>query len=475
MAQLVKIAGVQMDIALGRVEENLARITQHFHETAAAGALLTVFPECAISGYCFHDLAEARGYSQPVPGPATEQLAGVCRELSAYLIVGMLERDGERIYNASVLIGPAGVIGKYRKIHLPYLGVDRFTTPGEKASEVFPCGPLRVGMNICYDGSFPESARCLALEGADLIALPTNWPPGGESTADYIINARAIENQVYYLAVNRVGDERGFHFIGKSRLSRPQGGDLAALLDDAPGILYGEIDLEVARNKHLVRVPGAHEIHRFNDRRPELYGRLTQPVDDTSAAIEAERGVLHRQMWAPWRLDYITNPSSPSTPRPEPPRPVQTAAPSSAPPSFIARAAVSDPACDCENLVVYRSPLTITILNRYPYNNGHLLVSPLIQKGRLEELTPAERTECIEVITKMTGVLSRCLNAEGFNIGLNLGRVAGAGVPGHLHWHIVPRWNGDTNFMPAVAGARVIPQSLDALWQILTDAIKQEG
>jgi ATP adenylyltransferase len=112
----------------------------------------------------------------------------------------------------------------------------------------------------------------------------------------------------------------------------------------------------------------------------------------------------------------------------------------------------------------------VIILNRFPYNNGHLLVAPLAHKGRLDELNEAEHVDLQRLIAKYTALFERLMKAEGFNVGLNLGKVAGAGLPGHLHWHVVPRWHGDTNFMPAVAGLRVIPQALDALWEMLREA-----
>ncbi len=113
----------------------------------------------------------------------------------------------------------------------------------------------------------------------------------------------------------------------------------------------------------------------------------------------------------------------------------------------------------------------MVVLNRYPYNNGHLLVAPQRHVGELHEMTPEEHIECISLLARLTCLYRERINAEGFNIGLNLGRAAGAGLPGHLHWHLVPRWAGDTNFMPALAGTRVIPQSLDALWEMLKGAL----
>jgi predicted amidohydrolase len=168
-------------------------------------------------------------------------------------------------------------VGSYRKLHLPMLGIDRFTTPGDRPLGVWQAGDVRVGMNICYDGSFPEASRVMALEGAELIALPTNWPPAAECFARHTIITRAMENHVYYMSVNRVGTERGFSFIGISMICDPTGGVLATADHRAEAILYADVDPAWARNKHLVREPGKHEIHRFRDRRPEMYGRVVAP------------------------------------------------------------------------------------------------------------------------------------------------------------------------------------------------------
>jgi ATP adenylyltransferase len=127
---------------------------------------------------------------------------------------------------------------------------------------------------------------------------------------------------------------------------------------------------------------------------------------------------------------------------------------------------------DCQRLIVARSKHAITVLNRYPYNNGHLLVAPLRHAARLDRLSAEETMDIAQTVTSMVSLLEKTIKAQGFNVGLNLGREAGAGLPGHLHWHIVPRWHGDTNFMPVVAGARVIPQSLEALWSSLRDGLE---
>jgi predicted amidohydrolase len=273
-----KIAAVQMDCTFADKPKNLAAIRAHLGEAAQNSARLVIFPECALPGYCFDSKAEAIPHAEPIPGPSTQALTDDCKKLNVHVVVGLLEAVGDYLYNACTLIGPAGVVATYRKIHLPFLGVDRFTTSGDQPFAVHDIGGLRVGMNICYDGSFPESARCLMLLGADLIVLPTNWPTGAISTARTLIPARAMENHVYYAAVNRVGTERGFRFIGMSRILGCTGEFLAVSENDEPAILYAEIDPEKARNKHLVNIPGEYELHRAKDRRPALYGPIVKPT-----------------------------------------------------------------------------------------------------------------------------------------------------------------------------------------------------
>jgi ATP adenylyltransferase len=171
--------------------------------------------------------------------------------------------------------------------------------------------------------------------------------------------------------------------------------------------------------------------------------------------------VGNEQLWAPWRLPYIqsSKDDSESDPRPLALLPGGDAT------CFLCRAVADSERKD--RFVVSRGKWTITVLNRYPYNNGHLLIAPQKHHARLDQLSRDEHCELAEGISRMVGLLEATIHAEGFNIGLNLGRVAGAGLPGHLHWHIVPRWGGDTNFMPVLAATHVVPQSLEALWELL--------
>jgi predicted amidohydrolase len=273
----MRIAAVQMDVTIGRVQVNVEKMISLLRKTASEAAAITIFPECSATGYCFDDLAEAREFAERIPGPITERMAAACEETGTFAVFGMLEADGAAVYNAAVLTGPRGVVGSYRKVHLPFLGADMFTTCGDRPFAVHEAGDVRVGLNICYDSAFPESSRILALAGADLIALPTNWPPGAECVAENAINTRAMENAVYYAAVNRVGTERGITFIGRSRICGPAGETLAVGGETDEQILYAEIDPARARNKRVVRIPGRHAIDRLADRRPEMYGALVEP------------------------------------------------------------------------------------------------------------------------------------------------------------------------------------------------------
>src|SRR4030042_1001827 len=129
MSDKVKIAAVQMNPAIMQNKKNLDKILSEVRTAAGNGADLIVFPECALTGYVFTSREEAIPFMETIPGPSTKELSACCKELGVYVILGLLEIDADRCYNAAVLIGPKGIIGKYRKNHLPFLGIDRFLNP----------------------------------------------------------------------------------------------------------------------------------------------------------------------------------------------------------------------------------------------------------------------------------------------------------------------------------------------------------
>ena len=272
-----RIAAVQMDVQLGKVAENLGTILSRLRDATAQGANLVVFPECALSGYGFASREEGLSSAVGTDGPEIEKIAQACAELGVHCVLGLLERDGAKLFNAAALIGPKGLVGIYRKVHLPFMGVDRFVDHGDRPFEVLDAGGIRVGIHICYDAGFPEPGRVLSLLGADLLVVPTNWPTLTECAAEHVIPARAMENTVYAIAVNRVGEESGCRFIGRSSIVDPNGSVLAFGSPDREEILVAEIDVNRARRKHIVRVPGEREVNRIGDRRPGFYGAIVAP------------------------------------------------------------------------------------------------------------------------------------------------------------------------------------------------------
>jgi len=282
MDQKVKIAGVQMEPKILETDRNLGECLELIRVTAGEGARLIVFPECTLQGYIFTSREEAIPIAEPIPGPSTDKVLAACRKLNVYVVIGLLEKDGDKCYNSAVLVGPQGLVGKHRKIHLPYLGVDCFVDHGNIPFTVYDTEVGRIGMGICYDGSFPEHARVLALQGADIVVLPANWPEKTEAVPKFYIPTRAMENHIFYAAVNRVGEERGVKFIGRSRIAYWGGRILADGKPYEKDILYAEIEPATARDKHLALVPGVYEIDAINDRRPEFYGLISQPEPNTS-------------------------------------------------------------------------------------------------------------------------------------------------------------------------------------------------
>ncbi len=274
----MKVAAVQMDIKIFDKEANLARVIAGMEEASRAGAKIVAFPECALTGYCFDTLEEAWPLAETVPGPSTEKLTAMAKRLDCTAVVGMLEREDDVLYNSAAVVDPAGVLGAYRKMHLPCLGIDQFNAVGDKPFPIFETKHGRIGINICYDCSIPEAARVPKLQGAQLLVIPTNWPWGSDSW-EHTPKVRATENHMHVVACDRVGEERGFRFCGHSQIVDFMGKVHAEAGDIEETIIYADLDLAAADDNRVVRVPGKWEFDRIAARRPEMYKVITESAD----------------------------------------------------------------------------------------------------------------------------------------------------------------------------------------------------
>lgn len=284
------LACVQTDIQFASVADNCDTVIESLQSLSGSRSAqvdLAVFPECMLTGYAFDNRDEAAEVALREDSQSIQKIVDASRRTGVALTVGLLLKSGDQLHNAALLIDGKQsdpIIGRYHKVHLPYLGVDRFVDPGRSPYRVWSL-PLadgqtaKIGMGICYDSSFPEPMRALGLAGADVIALGTNWPVAASRTAEIVPPARSMENHLYFVAANRIGHERGFDFCGLSSICGPDGVELARAEGDESTILFAEIDLATARNKRIERTAGKHVIDRFADRRPEFYGPLSDPIN----------------------------------------------------------------------------------------------------------------------------------------------------------------------------------------------------
>ena len=266
----LQVATAQISISLADKSANLNKCLHFLQLAARQHVELLVFPECALTGYVFNSFGEAFQESETVPGKSTQVLEKACREYKISAVVGLLERDGDRLYNTAVLITPQGLVGKYRKTHLICLGVDRYVSRGDELP-VFSIPQGKVGMLICYDQRFPEPARIMALNGAQVILNPSNLPEGAEAYASFLNRTRACENRVFIISTNRVGEERNVRFIGRSQIIDYSGRVLVEGSKRGEELVRAEIAPCQADLKHVVNRPGEYEFDIFRDRRPELY------------------------------------------------------------------------------------------------------------------------------------------------------------------------------------------------------------
>jgi predicted amidohydrolase len=279
------IACAQIDCILGETSTNLTKIVSSIRAAADRDAKLVMFPECALTGYAYNSLEEAIPFAETIDGPSAQVIAETCRETGVYAVVGFIEAEAGKFYNAAMLVGPDGVVGGYRKVHLPFIGIDRFLAPGDRQFNVFELPFGKVGLNICYDISFPESARVLKLMGAELVALITNWPEGAWRSPEFVASTRALENHLFFAATDRVGTERGWKFIGRSKVVDCNGDTLAEAGIEDEELLVVAIDFQQANRNRVINVAGAYEFDRLKDRRPGLYNLISEPSPADQARV----------------------------------------------------------------------------------------------------------------------------------------------------------------------------------------------
>lgn len=274
---MLRVACLQMEPRIAQKERNLAHSLALIETAARADARLVVLPELANTGYVFETRAEAFTLAENVPdGPTTRAWLEAAATHNMVIVAGITERDGDRLYNAAVVVGPTGHIGTYRKNHL--WGAEKlFFEPGNRGMPVFPIGAGRIACAICYDIWFPETFRLAALQGADLLCVPTNWVPMPQQPnnlpvmANILAMGGAHANSVFVAASDRVGHERGQPFLGNSVIVSHNGWPLAGPASaEREEIIMADLNLSDARrHRHLNEFN-----HLLRDRRTDMYDEM---------------------------------------------------------------------------------------------------------------------------------------------------------------------------------------------------------
>ncbi len=258
----MRVSVVQNDPVFGASEINIQAAIGHMESSPAD---LHVLPELFATGYNFLNAEEAASLAEDVTGRTYQAIAAFCKRVNSYVVYGFAER-ADKIYNSAAVVGPQGLVGVYRKVHL-YFRETLFFAPGNLGFPVFDLPFGKIGVMICFDWFYPESSRTLALKGAQLIAHPSNlvmpYCPDAMVT-------RCLENHVYAATADRVGSEnRGgitFTYIGTSEIVSPKGEILKRLNTTSPGTAVADIDLSLSANKRLNELNDL-----FAGRRPEAY------------------------------------------------------------------------------------------------------------------------------------------------------------------------------------------------------------
>lgn len=261
----MKIGFIQFAPRLCDLDFNIKKISSYAEQFQNADLL--VLPELCNSGYNFKSAEQAYETSEEIGSSKfIDFLESICKSNSMFIVSGFNERDGKDIYNSSVLIGPEGYIGKYRKLHL-FVNEKNYFKSGDAGLPVFDIGICKVGMLVCFDWMFPEVWRILALKGADIICHPSNLVLPG--LCQRAIPIHALTNRVFIVTANRIGTEDNLTFTGLSTISSTKGEVLYQAGSESEEIKIVDVDITSARNKQITPM---NDI--FEDRRPDQYIEL---------------------------------------------------------------------------------------------------------------------------------------------------------------------------------------------------------
>ena len=267
----MKISVYQNNPIFGEVEKNLKKAVE---DLSAIDSGLVVAPELFCTGYQFVSKNEIVQLSEEVPGGITcETMLDLAKKNNIFIVFGMVEKAGSKFYNSAIIAGPDGMIGRYRKSHL-FFDEKNFFDAGDTGFQVFNINGVCIGIMICFDWWFPESARALSLLGADIICHPANLVLPQCQKA---MLTRSLENGVFSVTANRIGSEARaskseLKFTGKSQVIAPDGKIIAKMDENYSGVVTTIIQPEEARDKKITILND-----RFADRRPELYNIITDP------------------------------------------------------------------------------------------------------------------------------------------------------------------------------------------------------
>lgn len=273
----IRVACLQMEPRIGEKTHNMARTLAMIDEAARAGANLVVLPELCNTGYVFETREEAFELAEPLPdGPSTQAWLEAAARHRMTIVAGITERDGESLFNSAVVVGPKGYIGRYRKNH-PWGAENLFFEPGNLGVPVFQTPIGRIACAICYDIWFPEIFRLAALQGADLLCVPTNWVPMPQQPRDLPVMANLLamagahSNSMFVACADRIGNERGQPFLGNSIIVGQTGWPLAGPASfDREEMIVADMNLSDARRKRT--------LNEFNqllrDRRTDVYDEM---------------------------------------------------------------------------------------------------------------------------------------------------------------------------------------------------------